>query len=56
MMVSTFILGGIVGLLLGLLICYYKQIKAVYDHRDVISSGSNLISSAQDFYGDLQKL
>jgi hypothetical protein len=54
--ISSAILGGIVGLLLGLLVCYYKQLHAVYEQRNLISSGSDVITSAQNFYGELKKL
>jgi hypothetical protein len=54
--VSSLILGGIVGLLLGLLICYWKQLHAVYEQRNLIGAGSDLISAGQNFYGELQKL
>ena len=53
---SNIILGGIIGLLIGLAWCYWKQIRAAYDNRDLISSGSDLYSSAQAFYGQLKKL
>lgn len=52
---SNLILGGIIGLLLGLAWCYWNQIKAVYQNRSLISSGSNLVSDAQTFYGSLTK-
>lgn len=53
---SNFLLGGIIGLLLGLAWCYYKQIKLAYQNRDLISSGSNLIDSAKNFWANVQKL
>jgi len=46
-MVSTFILGAICGLLIGLAICYGKQIYGVYQNRDKISAISDLGSSIQ---------
>ncbi len=52
---STLILGGIVGLLLGLIWCYWKQIRAVYDNKNLISTGSDLADAATNFYGELQK-
>jgi hypothetical protein len=55
-MISSLILGGIVGLLLGLLVCYWKQLHELYAKRDLISSGSNFVDSAQEFYGELKKL
>jgi len=53
---SHLILGGIIGLLIGLAWCYWKQIQAAYNNRDLISSGSNLYQDAQDFYSQLRKL
>jgi hypothetical protein len=55
-MTSGVVLGGIVGLLLGLLWCYYKQLQTAYANRGLISSGGNLVGAAQDFYGQLTKL
>jgi hypothetical protein len=47
---SSFILGAIVGLLMGLLIAYWKQINFLYtnsgtigDINNVVTSGSNLL-------------
>lgn len=53
---SNLILGGIIGLLVGLAWCYWKQIQAAYDNRDLISSGSDLYSSAQNFWMQLKKV
>ena len=53
---SNLILGGIIGLLIGLAWCYWKQITAAYQNRDLISSGSNLYSSAQDFWAQFTKV
>lgn len=53
---SNIILGGIIGLLLGLAWCYWKQIQTAYANRDLLSSGSDLYASAQNFWGQLQKL
>lgn len=50
------ILGGIlIGFLVGLAYCYYKQALVLYQNRDLISSGGNLITAAQDFYGALSQ-
>jgi len=46
---STLILGGIIGLLIGLAWCYWRQIQTAYQNRDIISSGANLYAAAQDF-------
>lgn len=55
-MSSTFLLGGIIGLLLGLAWCYWKQIQLAYRNQDLISSGQNLYSDVQNFWGQLQKI
>lgn len=54
-MIASGMLGAIVGFLLGLLLCYWKQVKGLYENRDLISSGSNLASSAQDFIGQVRE-
>lgn len=53
---SNLILGGILGLLLGLAWCYWKQIQVAYQNKDLISSGSDLYSAAQNFWGQFQKV
>jgi hypothetical protein len=53
---SNLFLGGIIGLLIGLAWCYWKQIQLVYNNQGLISSGSNLATDAQAFWGNLQKL
>jgi hypothetical protein len=45
---STFILGGLIGLLLGLAWCYWKQIQLAYSNRDAISSAGNLLTDLQN--------
>lgn len=55
-MVSSLILGGIVGFLLGLLLCYWNQISAIYEKRDLISSSSDLVSASQNFWDQLKKV
>ena len=50
------VFGAVVGLLLGLAWCYYKQLQAAYANRNLISSGGNLVASAQDFYAQVKKL
>lgn len=47
------IISGIIGFLLGLAWCYWKQIRAVYDNRDRIESGIKLANAASDFYEKL---
>ncbi len=53
---SNLILGGIIGLLLGLAWCYWKQITMVYQNRDLLTSGGNLVTDAQTFWAQLQKV
>ena len=53
---SNIILGGLIGLMLGLAWCYWKQIQTAYAQKDLLLSGSNLVTDAQTFYGELQKL
>ncbi len=56
-MTSGVVVGAIVGLLLGLLWCYYQQLQAAYKNRGLISAGGNLVSAGTDFYDQLtQKL
>jgi hypothetical protein len=51
------ILGGaVIGFLLGLIYCYWRQIQTAYENRDLISSGGNLVSDAQAFWGQIRKL
>jgi hypothetical protein len=45
---SNFILGAIVGFLIGLAIVYGKQIWAVYENRDQISAVVNLADATQN--------
>jgi hypothetical protein len=53
---SSFLLGGIIGLLLGLAWCYWKQIQFAYQNQGLISSGSNLITDLQNFWANVQKV
>lgn len=41
----SLLLGALIGILVGLAICYYKQIKTVVDNKDKIQAGANFISS-----------
>jgi hypothetical protein len=47
---SSVLGGAIIGVLVGLLICYYKQLQSAYANRDVLSSGANLVSAGEQFY------
>lgn len=53
---SNLILGGILGLLIGLAWCYWNQIRAAYQNKDLLISGSNLVTDFQNFTGELRKL
>lgn len=48
------ILGGVIGLLVGLLYCYWKSINSAYQNRNLISSGANLAGAAGDFVDQLR--
>jgi hypothetical protein len=53
---SNLILGGIIGFLVGLLICYWKQIQSAYQNRGLISDVSAVsggVSAAQDIFKKL---
>ena len=39
---SDLILGGIIGLLIGLAWCYWRQIQLAYENRDAISATGRL--------------
>jgi hypothetical protein len=54
--VTSIVVAAIIGLLLGLLWCYYKQLQAAYDNRNLISSGGNFIAAGQDLLGQIRKL
>lgn len=49
------ILGAVIGFLIGLAFCYWKQLQSAYENRDIISSGANLVGAGQQFYDDLRK-
>jgi len=43
----------IIGFLIGLVVCYFKQLKMLYDHRDDLSDVSDVgagISAAKRLY------
>jgi hypothetical protein len=53
---SNAILGGIIGFLLGLIICYWKTLKAAYENRGLIGDISAIQGGAtavQDLYNKL---
>ncbi len=42
---STFILGTLLGLVVGLLICYWNKVHSVIQNKDKISAVSGLVSA-----------
>lgn len=42
---STFILGTLLGLVIGLLVCYWQKISTLYQNKDKISAVSGLVSA-----------
>jgi len=50
------LVGALVGFLLGLAWCYYKQLQAAYENRNLIASGANAASAVSDFVGQVRKL
>jgi hypothetical protein len=48
--------GALLGFLLGLAYCYWKQIRAVYENRDLIGSGVDAFNAGDKFIGELRKL
>jgi hypothetical protein len=48
----------IIGFLLGLIWCYYQQLKTLSKKRDVISAGSDFYDAGENLYNQLfgQKL
>lgn len=51
---SNLILGAIVGLLVGLGYCYWKQIQTAYQNKDLISSGTNFYDAGATFLSQLK--
>lgn len=47
------IMAGIIGLLLGLAYCYWKQAQTLYNNRGVIGAAGTLIGDAQDLWQKL---
>ena len=41
----NFLFGALVGFLLGLIVCYGKQLLGLYQKRDVISAASDLYTA-----------
>jgi len=48
-MILVGFLGAVIGVLLGLAICYYKQIKSAVQNKDKISAGLNLVQAGANF-------
>ncbi len=53
---TSVIVAGVIGLLLGLLWCYYKQLQAAYENRNLIASGGNFVAAGQDLFAQIKKL
>lgn len=49
----VFLFGALVGLIAGLAICYWKQLKSTYDNRDTIGAASNIYDSASSIFKKL---
>lgn len=47
---------AIIGFLVGMAYCYWKAITAVYQNKDLISSGVNAVTAGQDLYDQLRKI
>ena len=43
----TLIGAAIIGFLLGLVICYYKQLKSAYDNRETIGAASDVLTGIE---------
>jgi len=53
-MTLSLIYGTIIGLLLGLGYCYWKQLQIVQRNSGLLAAGSNLIDDAQAVYGEVK--
>lgn len=49
MLNNSLLLGGLLGLLLGLAICYYRTIKTAYENRAKIQTVSDVTNVLNDF-------
>ncbi len=38
---------AIIGFLIGLIFCYWKQIRSLYDNRDAIAAGADVLTGIQ---------
>jgi len=50
----SLIYGTIIGLLLGLGYCYWKQLQAVQKNAGLIAAGGNVVSDVQTLYGEIK--
>ena len=50
---SKIIAGALIGFLLGLIFCYWKQIRQVVDNRGVISKGAAFVGAGEELYNEL---
>lgn len=52
----TLIGAAVIGFLVGLIICYWKQLKSAYDNRETIGAASDVIGGTQQAVGGLQTI
>jgi hypothetical protein len=52
----TLIGAAIIGFLLGLVICYYKQLKNAYDNRELIGAAGDVATGVQGVQTIWQKI
>lgn len=52
---ATYVLlfGALLGLIAGLAICYWKQLKSAYENRDTIGAAGNIYDSASSIFKKL---
>ncbi len=50
----SLIYGTVIGLLLGLAYCYWKQLQLGYDNRGLIGAASDLQTAGSNFIGQLK--
>jgi hypothetical protein len=55
LMTLGLIYATVIGLLLGLTYCYWKQITTAYQNRDIIQQGSDLFGQTQSFVDTLKQ-
>lgn len=53
---TTHIGAAIIGFLVGLVFCFWRQLKTAYDNRETLGAASDVIGGAQQAAGGLQTL